>query len=550
MFSNPDEGLKALKNILANHPNMPDSLLAQHYNNYGVYHGVKGNIDSSIIYFIEALELYNDHPNSLRPKLNLGIAYRNKGQFRLAIEQLLLAETEAKNQDNDLLLARTYSEIASVYSSLGFHHTSLEYAEKALELHLGVESTSQLDVKIAKQNIANKLKEFGKIRTSYQMLFETTDYFKENELWHAYFPSLISCIDAQFLLGEFNDAYTNLIENETFILEHASPLIHTHYYRLKGKILYALNRNSEADTYLYQALNNELEFPQGLLVKISTDLLVRFKLLDDPSDAVQFIEKYINIVEESESSFRDLELFYVNVAEAYAKNNQFDMSTLYTRYALRLRDIISRSDVAILRDFHPTSQQNKQYKLDNKSLEIRVEQLRNKNLLFITILSLLIVILLVSFRLKMNELKSQITQFENNSSYFDIKAKLDLANLERGKLEKKIIELEKSIVYLDNNSTNSIENNDNKNIEKTNARSQSIISIDVNKIFEGQLLEPLTKSEIQLCELIAQGLSNIEIAESLKIPVKKIISIKYTITKKLKDHDENSLEDYILKHKS
>ncbi len=122
--------------------------------------------------------------------------------------------------------------------------------------------------------------------------------------------------------------------------------------------------------------------------------------------------------------------------------------------------------------------------------------------------------------------------------------------MESGKLEKKIIELEKSIVYLDNNSTNSIENNDNKNIEKTNARSQSIISIDVNKIFEGQLLEPLTKSEIQLCELIAQGLSNIEIAESLKIPVKKIISIKYTITKKLRDYDENSLEDYILKHKS
>lgn len=106
------------------------------FNSIGIAHNYKGNTDSCIFYYKDALAAYKSIQDTIRTaalEINLSILYKNMGLYDLALENAFSALSKIE-RNRDRTLASLYNNIASVYRRIGDIQSSLEYFRSSLEI--------------------------------------------------------------------------------------------------------------------------------------------------------------------------------------------------------------------------------------------------------------------------------------------------------------------------------------------------------------------------------------------------------------------------------
>jgi two-component sensor histidine kinase/tetratricopeptide (TPR) repeat protein len=114
-------------------------LKASTLNGMGVAHNNKGNTDSSIFYYKQALHIYkllSDEDNITNLETNLAIIYKNKGLFEEALETAFSAIAKFEKKKEQKTLSSCYSTVASVYGNIREYDLAIQFHRKALALRL------------------------------------------------------------------------------------------------------------------------------------------------------------------------------------------------------------------------------------------------------------------------------------------------------------------------------------------------------------------------------------------------------------------------------
>ncbi len=535
ILRNQPEGIKILRELYNQYPNMPDSLKGAHFNSFGVYYAVKGQLDSAIVKFQEAVKYYKDHPGALRSFTNLGLAYRNTGENRKALETLFEALEQAQKLRSDEMVSKICSEIGTVYNQLGFVSTSLEYTLKALRLLELMPDASEKDLMLAKQKLATKYTALGQHHKSISIFKEVLFYFKENELWYAYYPSLISLIDAYYLIGNIEATQEWIDKNEADVMANANIQFQNLFNRSKGKTYFALNKKQEAKEILLSVFLSELKKPHGFTLDAAVDYLKLLIADFELEKAEAFIDKYILELENIESSYLIKEKFYEYCSEIYGRRGQFELSHLYARNALRARDSVSRYENEMLANFHPLAFEHQKLLEEYIHMEDRVAV--SKKVLYggLGLLALTLLGLFIWLKAKVKNVKRNILRGSNSFEFDEQKSLYQLAIQEKAQLERKITSLEKELTVYKNNN------------EAVNDETTDIILDENIDIYEyiGETITELTQSEKLICEYLIRGFSKKEIIQKLKVSSKNLSDKKNRIAKKIKDFYYDDLEEYI-----
>ena len=116
--------------------------IANLYNNIGIYYDVQGIRDSSKLYFTKALnysknnQLHNVHSKSLN---NLGMFHWNKGEFESALPYFfdaleLLNETEEDDEIREKFMSKYRSNIGLIYQEMNLFEKAITSHKIALEI--------------------------------------------------------------------------------------------------------------------------------------------------------------------------------------------------------------------------------------------------------------------------------------------------------------------------------------------------------------------------------------------------------------------------------
>ncbi|MBK9190681.1 MAG: tetratricopeptide repeat protein [Crocinitomicaceae bacterium] len=138
LYSQPDSSFSWAKQqfALAESAGLK-SQMSQSLNNQGLVLYIKGDPDSALTYYYEALELQTEM-NFLAGKaytqVNIGNSYVILGRFREALSYYLLAEEFQKTGKDRSVYASTLKNIGICYNKLGDFETSLDYYNRALQI--------------------------------------------------------------------------------------------------------------------------------------------------------------------------------------------------------------------------------------------------------------------------------------------------------------------------------------------------------------------------------------------------------------------------------
>ena len=156
----------------------------------GSAHLYKGQLDSSLIYYKQALKICNDHNLDEWKAFsynNLGIVYLRTADYMEALSYYDTGAHIAKKNNNKTVLARIKSNIGSVYYEQGLYSPALKNFLEGLKIH--EELGNQKDISLSVLNLSNvyyRLKDYPKAK---KYISRAMDMAKESDdKW-----SVISC---------------------------------------------------------------------------------------------------------------------------------------------------------------------------------------------------------------------------------------------------------------------------------------------------------------------------------------------------------------------
>ncbi len=543
LLRNPDKGISLIRTVIKQNPDIADTLLGHQYFKYGLYHELKDDYDSAAHYFSLSVEAYRGHRASLKSNIHLGSALGKTGNYQVALETLFDAKEKSEVYGALVLEARINAEIGCIYSLLGFHHTTLEYIENAKQILRSSKSPINLDVIITKIKIASLHIDLGELSEAISLLEEVSRECREREYWTYYAYSKIRYYQSKYLLGEFTDILAGIESIEKEYDQYASTRSKTRLYRLKGNVLFTTGRKEEALDLLFRAFQNERIYPQRQLIPISIDILIKKMAIGETSSAIKFIEDHIAEIEASLSTYHDKQWFYALASELYAQGGRNKLALMYQRKArsINARSIIYQVEDQDLNEFNPIFLQNRQLTSDLSNVQTEISGYQEKFYIVSIVSAIILILILAVTRVKVLYLRRALKKHDTSEKFNELEVNWQLALQQKGNLEKQVGYLKQVISNLQT-KLDVLQQNAGKAVG-----GDVIPKITANRLLHDYLTEPLTKSERKLCDLIIQGFSNAEIAKVLKINPASVSTKKYRVSKKLKDYQHNSIDEYFSK---
>lgn len=359
-------------NALTFHKN--DSLYAETTNEIGRLHFFTGKLDSASIYFEKAknkLTTLKDSNRVATVNISLGAVYLRKGDYKKTIATLTESASFFENQNDKLNAAKCYSNIASAFAELENYDTAITYSEKALRV-FSDHNLVQFEL-ITLPNLA-------------------TQYFKKGDTIKA--------------IGYYNKAET-LAKN----LDNKRSL--SMIYNNLGNL--HLDSDSEkAKSYLEKAysLKNELNLQSGIEITESNLGYIYLKN-KEYSKAIPLLEKASNSIKG-----KQLSILYSYLKDAHEGLNNPEKALVYSEKSRVLNDSLLSAEhqktiLDIQAKYEAEKKEKKIVQLESDNLKVDYKRKQNRNLLFIT-LGVLTIMLFVVYILLKNAKRKRIITEQNN----------------------------------------------------------------------------------------------------------------------------------------
>jgi len=348
-----------------------DSLMAEATNQLGRFYFFSSQLDSSLIYFEKAKQLLTDMGDESRVaiiNISLGAIQLRLGDYNNTIKTLTESAAYFEKTGDQLNAAKCYTNISTALAELGKYSKAIDYNQRALQV-------------FERQNL-----------TQFQLIT---------------LPNLA----AQHLQsGDTLKAIEYNLEAEKIALSMGNNRSLSIVYNNLGSAY--LEKNPEkAKDYLQKTINlkNQLNLKSG--IEVAQGNLGYLYLKDkDYNSALH----YYKLVEQQVNG-KQLVFTFDQLQKCYTGLKKYEMALTYAEKSRILNDsILSAENQKVFNEIqtkYETEKKEKElFELQTRHLEVDNKRIRNQNLLFITLGTLILTVILIYFLLKNSKRKRLLIQ--------------------------------------------------------------------------------------------------------------------------------------------
>lgn len=578
IYSNPDSALVIVKRTLAQKGKLHDTIYGNSYNLFGMYYGMKGNPDSSIIYFKKSLTYIEDFPRiKVRSLLNLSIGYRNKGEYQTAIK-LAKDVVEINNKiDNETGIGIAYGEIASNYNLLNDYDKSVDYLLKAIAILKKVKGERYLPA--IKQKLANTYLKQENFDFALDIYKECLADFKAAGAEKNYFLTLLNMGEAYIHKNQLGQARSALTEAAQGLEKFGDKELIGITYSKVGNLERSLKNNAKAIANYDKAFKILLENKSPHLVRIGSEYIDLLNFNKNFAAAKEVIAKIDATNKLKTANDGDKVVYQKAVAVTYRHTNEDKKALEAFQNTVVMMDSLAikekKEDVKEIQAKFQTAQQrekNIELAANNMTLQKAIETEKRLKLLYIlgsAAVIILVLSLLRQLRLKNKLQKEELKLINTEKDMIEQQHRheQELNNAQREIIEEKQRELTSIALQMANyqdSLNNLVEKCDDATFTKVAQVKKELQQLtrqkDYWKQFETRFnnLHPdfnnnlvnrfskLTKNDIEFCSLLKLNLSNKEIASLLQISHESAITKKYRIKKKMEITDDAEFDKLLM----
>ncbi|WP_116789745.1 tetratricopeptide repeat protein [Flavobacterium psychrotrophum] len=573
VYKQPDSALVIVKRVLAK-PNLPDTIYGSMYNIYGIYYGMRGNNDSLIYYQKKSISYLDNYPEfKARSLANLGVGYRNKGEYNTAISTFNAALEINRKIKNDTGIAVDYGELASVYNTMGDYEKSINLLISAIDIVKKDKKQDKLPA--LQQKLANTYLAQRNFKFAIDLYMDCLPNFKKMGQLKNYYLTLVNLAEARIHLEDLSGAKSALAEAIKGLEDFGDKSIIGISYGKLGNIEEGLGNHAKALASYKKGLELMLQVKSNRAVRVASEYI---GLLNKDKNAVAALALAARIDRSGlfENSPNEDKMFYKKaVGDAYSNNNNESAAIKAYQETIVMKDSIAANDrqTAIgeaQAKFETELQREKNAALqaNNKSLQKTIEAEKTRRWLYgmgILAIGILILLALRGYFLKSRLQAEQLRTIEAEKNMIQQQHlhEQELTNAQREIIDEKQRELTSTALRMANFQDGVMQIIDKCNtgeISKMSDLKKELQTLakqeDYWKQFETRFnnLHPefgnslqhrftkLTKNDIEFCSLLKLNLSNKEIASLLQISHESAITKKYRIKKKMEINDDDEFE--------
>lgn len=282
-------------------------ILASSLNSIGVIYSKTGFLDSSVVYYSQALELFNslyDTAQANQVEANLAIIYKDLGLYEKALENSfnLLSKLERGKPGREL--ASCANTMGLVYSKIGDFESALEYLRKSLEVR----------------------KAIGYDRGVGQSYNSIAEVYMGLHQYDSALANLQRSLAIKRRLGE-RAALSSTLNNI-------------------GDVLLRLNRITEAEPYFLESLALKKEFKDRIGQGITLNNLGRVKLAQNQiAAAEEYLRAAYSLIRETQS-LEDMRVNLQLKIELYKAQKDWDRALMYAEELIVVKDSLLTGEKA------------------------------------------------------------------------------------------------------------------------------------------------------------------------------------------------------------
>lgn len=577
VYKQPDSALYIIKKVLAR-PNLHDTIYGAMYNIYGIYQGMRGQYDSLIHYQKKSISYLENFPEiKARSLANLGVGYRNKGEYETAISTFNTALDINRKIKNNTGIAVDYGELASVYNTMGDYEKSVNYLLNGIDILKKEKKQDKLPA--LQQKLANTYLAQRNFKFATDLYLDCLANFKKQGQMKNYYLTLVNLAEARIHLEDMNGAKKALTEAIKGLEEFGDKGLIGICYAKLGNADQGLGNHANALASYKKGVDLMLEVKSNRTVRIAAEYM---ELLNKDKNAKAALAVAARIDHSGlfENSPNEDKMFYKKaVGDAYSNDNNESAAIKAYQETIVMKDSIAVNDrQTAIREaqakFQTELQREKNVALqaNNKSLQKSIEAEKTRRWLYgmgILAIAILILLALRGYFLKSRLQAEQLRTIEAEKNMIQQQHlhEQELTNAQREIIDEKQRELTSTALRMANFQDGVMQIIDKCNsgeISKVSDLKKELQNLakqeDYWKQFETRFnhLHPefgnslqhrftkLTKNDIEFCSLLKLNLSNKEIASLLQISHESAITKKYRIKKKMEINDDEEFERMLM----
>jgi CHAT domain-containing protein/Flp pilus assembly protein TadD len=283
----------------------PHPALGNLYHKLGVYHYVADDYNAAQQAYEQAIRVRKDalglqSADLSRSYHNLGVALKEKGNFRTAIDQLLKAVLIRRQLEDKSHLATSYQELGIVYAREGDYDYALEYHRAALQIFEETAEGPTYDIARTHQAMGIILQKKKELQAALPLLEKSNEQFIQ--LYGKEDPDVADCYNNIGIVYDDMQAYSAALK----AYQEALSINLSLYGRQHPRV--ALNYNNLGFTH------HQLGQYQEALSYHQKALAIRQEVYGD--------------------RYPILASSYTNIADVYVARQQYDQAQDYYRMAI------------------------------------------------------------------------------------------------------------------------------------------------------------------------------------------------------------------------
>ncbi|MEM8526942.1 MAG: tetratricopeptide repeat protein [Bacteroidota bacterium] len=290
----PDSAIQLVLPIieLANQKNVPQEV-AKGYLLKGNAERRSGDYEAAVISNKKAVELYGALKDSLsiaKAHQGLGNVYRQTGDYALSLQQQLLAsKIQERNAAPQQDVARTYNQIATVFSATEDYKKAIQYFKKSLHIWQG-EQQPQM-IAICHLNIGGQQVELQDFDNAERSLLKSKALFDSLQLSYGISAAVTNLGNLYLYKEDYASAKLMLEQALIYDRKRKDKGLISETLSLLGEVEMNLGNNQKAIRYYQEALNLATDIGRKVTIKNTyerlSELYAKTEKYDQAFDALQ-----------------------------------------------------------------------------------------------------------------------------------------------------------------------------------------------------------------------------------------------------------------------
>lgn len=501
----------------------------------------EGSLDSAEYYALKALEYHQIFQDSFKiavGTIKLGQIQKEKGMYEASMASYLEGLTMFDDLNNQLYIAHTENEIATLYAMTDEVERAVSFGLKAVKAYR-IAGDKYYEA-YAKLNLANNLIYLGREDTAIMLLDEVIPVFKEAERVYMLMNAEAQYGRALFRIGKFEEALTHfnrslkLDPDENFVAQSAyNHEFLSRMFRETGKLDQAVI-HSRKSLALHERMGWNEELKNAL-----NDMAINYEALSQSDSALKYYKEFMAISD-----------------SLYSLRNTEQLNELKSRYESDLKEqkiVASQAEINLLQE-----------KNRNKT--------QRNTALIVAILAVsgLAVSVILQQR-KAHKLSGELARENERSLQAELRAKKEEQERLQAELDYKkrnlasqaLLIAEKNELlrsfkdelselpdqYKSSNEITSVVNRMER-VENQNRDWDKFMAIfnEVHPDFHQRLREKhpqLSSNDLRLSSLMRMNFTNKEMASILHISEAGLKKARYRLRKKMELESESDIAQYI-----